>query len=502
MGSKKKLRRKQHQQENNIEKESTSKKLSKSLIFVSVVILIVAGISTWTICESNSNSIEKVEQNTSIQSRPLPKLIEETKSAFAKPADITTKTTLLISEKPNDPLNLARINLMCAKGLPLSENIDIDKCLDVLKKMAARVKSETARYLYKYKAAPKDYYNSEAYFRMLTLITVLQQDFKIKYNPELISINPTIEELKKPFTNDSRDVFLHGLLTGKHQGSCASMPVLYLIIGRMLGYPLKLVSSKAHLFLRWDDKYETINLEATGPGLSIRPDSYYRKFPFVITPEEEKYKYFLRSMSPEEELAVFLESRAGVCRAIGNMQEVLWLYKDILNLTPNHPYAKKYIAHLSSKGALDKAMESQQKRMTIQQQRLASIPVIKMYTQQYNLKFQEQLHLLNTDYLNQMSNKNAPKNYYSIYYSEISHCQRLHGMITTELQSWENQMIGGIGAPVTAEQIKMLLTKKTKVTPKFPEGYLERQKYKKYQRIRERSPNAKYRIARLEEEER
>jgi hypothetical protein len=101
-----------------------------------------------------------------------------------------------------------------------------------------------------------------------------------------------------------------------------------------------------------------------------------------------------------------------------------------------------------------------------------------------------------------MSNKNAPKNYYSIYYSEISHCQRLHGMITTELQSWENQMIGGIGAPVTAEQIKMLLTKKTKVTPKFPEGYLERQKYKKYQRIRERSPNAKYRIARLEEEER
>ena len=506
MGKKKKLRRKQRQQEKlsdkPIQTKSTFGKLNKALLLVPALIIVVLVVFFMNNGTSNSSVKKEIKASRDINSRPLPQVIDENKSAFAKPADIALETTLLITEKPNDPLNLARINLMCAKGLPNSKDIDIDKCLDILKKMAARVKSETARYLYKYKAAPKDYYNSEAYFRMLTLITVLQQDFGVKYNPDLIDLNITIDDLKKPFTKDSRDIFLHGLLQGKHQGTCASMPVLYLIVGRMLGYPLHLVSSKAHLFLRWDDRNETINLEATGEGLTIHPDSYYKRFPFAITPEEEKYKYFLQSMSPTEELAVFLENRAGVFRALGKMQEVKRLYERILEINPKHPYAKKYIANIGSLSSLQKVLKAQALETVIQKQRVASVKLIDNFTVQLNQKFTKQsLEDLREYQAKRVKQKLGPEAYL-IYQNEVAHKKKLNDKILYELSLWKNQLISGEGAPVTVKQIDTLLGKNVKRKPQLPEHYIERQRKLKYQRIKKHNPNYKQRIAFLDKQER
>ena len=47
-------------------------------------------------------------------------------------------------------------------------------------------------------------------------------------------------------------LFIHGIIDGPG-GTCASMPVLYVAVGRRLGYPLKLVEARGHLLLRWDD---------------------------------------------------------------------------------------------------------------------------------------------------------------------------------------------------------------------------------------------------------
>jgi hypothetical protein len=46
-------------------------------------------------------------------------------------------------------------------------------------------------------------------------------------------------------------LFLHGLTQGRG-GTCLSMPVAYVAVGRRLGYPLKLVTAKGHLFARWE----------------------------------------------------------------------------------------------------------------------------------------------------------------------------------------------------------------------------------------------------------
>lgn len=46
--------------------------------------------------------------------------------------------------------------------------------------------------------------------------------------------------------------------------------MLYVAIGRRLGYPLKLVECKGHLFVRWEDAKERFNIEGTSRGLHGR----------------------------------------------------------------------------------------------------------------------------------------------------------------------------------------------------------------------------------------
>ena len=85
-----------------------------------------------------------------------------------------------------------------------------------------------------------------------------------------------------PDFSDSRDLFIHGLVYGPG-GTCIRCPSLYAAVGRRLGYPLKLVESKGHLFVRWDDPNgERLNIEATGQGLSCPADEHYRTWPVAI----------------------------------------------------------------------------------------------------------------------------------------------------------------------------------------------------------------------------
>jgi hypothetical protein len=99
------------------------------------------------------------------------------------------------------------------------------------------------------------------------------------------------------------------------------MPVLYVAIGRKLGYPLNLVATKGHLFCRWQGNGERFNIEATAHGLSRFEDEYYRHWPLEISAEEEKANGYLLSLTPRQELAVFLSIRAMCLRDTGRLAE-------------------------------------------------------------------------------------------------------------------------------------------------------------------------------------
>lgn len=250
----------------------------------------------------------------------------------------TLTNLLLLPAHQLARVDIGRANLLCAEGLPGWELEDVDKGAAMLDTMARRVESETKRSFYKFQNDRKAFNDSEGYFRMLIMATVLQEDFGVRYNPERAQPSNVLPEPSEVFFADSRDVFLHGLTGDARTGTCSSMPVLYVAVGRRLGYPLKLVTTKAHLFLRWEDGRERFNTDGTSRGLSVDDDDYYRRWPFLVTAAEERRDGYLRSLTPPEEVAVFLSIRALTLRAAGRLKEAMFAQTQALRLVPNgHP---------------------------------------------------------------------------------------------------------------------------------------------------------------------
>lgn len=206
--------------------------------------------------------------------------------------------------------DIGRLNLLCSEGLP-GVYSDLDADLQTLDRWSAAVRQVTSEYMPRFEEHPEQFKSSEPYFRMLVLITVLQQDFRVGYNPERDSSAENPEPARDFFAN-SADLFIHGLLD-KSLGTCSSMPVLYVAVGRRLGYPLKLVPAKSHLFARWDaGDGNTLNIEGTNRGLACHDDDYYKRWPRPMSEADLASGQYLRSLTPAEELAVFMQIR-GIC---------------------------------------------------------------------------------------------------------------------------------------------------------------------------------------------
>jgi hypothetical protein len=267
--------------------------------------------------------------------------------------------------------DIASMDLLCAEGLPGAERLDVQDCLATLDRWADRVRSETQRHSYRYRTNPGEFENSEGYFRMLMMAVVLYEDFSVRYNPERISGTGRIDPDDR-FSANSRDLFLHGLLAAEHGddridspqigfgsspavqhsrvlpqsishsrplGTCSSMPVLYVAIGRRLGYPLKLVTTKAHLFIRWEGATERFNLEATGRGMNRYDDEHFKRWPFPVTEDEIRADGYLKSLAPAEELALFLSLRGHCLKEAGRTAEAAGAYAEATRFAPDaRPY--------------------------------------------------------------------------------------------------------------------------------------------------------------------
>ena len=81
-----------------------------------------------------------------------------------------------------------------------------------------------------------------------TFLGTLAKDFQVKYVTHKIP-SAAKAHIGDGFFADARDVFLHGLTGPERRGTCSSLPVLHVAVGRRLGYPLKLVTTKGHQFV-------------------------------------------------------------------------------------------------------------------------------------------------------------------------------------------------------------------------------------------------------------
>lgn len=227
-------------------------------------------------------------------------------------------------------VDIAEMNLLCAAGLPGSEGMDIDKCLAKLDQWAARVKEVTERHLYRltdprYKEHAEHFKHSEARFRAEWLMSTLQDDIGLHYHA---GFAPPDKPAQPPKT--SKEHFIHGLMDNDdpHKafgGNCVSLPVAYIAVGRRLGYPVKLVCSKEHTFCRWEGgdhpnaKWrDRFNFDGAGNGFSIDPDEFYLSWPRKSTPEQVELCDWLKSLTPWQELAIFVAHRGHVLAKVSN----------------------------------------------------------------------------------------------------------------------------------------------------------------------------------------
>lgn len=237
-------------------------------------------------------------------------------------------------------VDIADMNLLCATGLPGSEKLDISKCLARIGEWAERVRYWTDQSMWDFSQNPQNFKNSEAKFRVLILISVLQKEYGVHYNER--------GERNCNFTN-SKNVFIHGMIDDVNGGTCASMPVMYVAVGRRLGYPMKLVLAKTHIFARWEDPKtgEKFNIEGTNAQFADHPDSYYQNWPVRITNAELKQGWYLKPLNPAEELAVFLQNRAYCLFDNNRFREARTAFTESYRLAPQNPLGPAQIAGVS-----------------------------------------------------------------------------------------------------------------------------------------------------------
>jgi hypothetical protein len=312
---------------------------------IATIALIAVGISAWAV-------IRPIKKVTAVMTT-----VTSTKTSLPSLTELAAMTPQNL-----ESVDIALMNLRCAEGLRGSEGLDIPAALKVLDQYAEQVRSETTRNFHRYRDDPAEYDNSEAFYRLMILAVVLQEDFGVRYNPKWIA-SPQAIDPNDDFCASSQNLFIHSLTGPPMTGTCSSMPVLYVAVGRRLGYPLYLVTTKGHVFARWEDGRTRLNIEGTtARGLGSFEDDYYKTFPFKVTDAEIEAEHLLKSMTPNEELAEFVAARAECLIKMRRYADAVKAQRETVRLAPHIRHYRTNLAY-SEKRLRQFVMELQQRQI-------------------------------------------------------------------------------------------------------------------------------------------
>lgn len=143
--------------------------------------------------------------------------------------------------------DIAAVNLACARGLPNCDESAFPEYLALLDAIAEAVRRQTEKNFRLFKLKPKQFNNSEAVFRLYTMEHVFRVQFGIRYDSKVREIT---QDDKPWMSDDSSELFIHGVLSKKRTGTCSSLPIVSIAVGRRLGYPLKWMLVPNHTLYR------------------------------------------------------------------------------------------------------------------------------------------------------------------------------------------------------------------------------------------------------------
>jgi hypothetical protein len=279
----------------------------------------------------------------------------------------TLRELLQLGPEQLEKVDVALMNLLCAEGLRGSEELDIRKSLETLDAWARHVERETKRNQHLFDEHPERFKNSLAYYRMAILATVLVQDLHIQYNPERekqLENGHTLrsEKEEEQFFGDSRDVFIHGLLGAKPYGTCASLPFIYVAVGRRLGYPVTLATTASHFYVRYEEgEGKHLNVEATEHRAFLTPsdDEYRNPWELHVSEAEIVELGHLRPLSNKEILGHSLLTRSAVLRSMKQYDQQAEAWAKAARYLPDTPMWKRIAQDMEQ---MAKHQDDQQRR--------------------------------------------------------------------------------------------------------------------------------------------
>jgi len=197
-----------------------------------------------------------------------------------------------------DQVDIIRMNLVLAREL--GEKINISTYTQKVDKIAQHIKLNIEASEPFFEQNKEMFEGSREKWICVMIWQVLAEDFNIHYLKEKSEGLDHSQAWQK---------FVHGLLD-KQQGTCCTMPVLYLAIGQRLGYPIKGVETTTHMFCRWEGKEDSkFNIETTSDrGMTFPSDETIAQW--SKCPQEYIDRGLLKTMNSRQLLAHFLLLRS------------------------------------------------------------------------------------------------------------------------------------------------------------------------------------------------
>jgi hypothetical protein len=240
-------------------------------------------------------------------------------------------------------VDVARMNLLCSEGLVDEDKFDVEDNIRRIDDLAFEVASFTDSSTDLLEQFDDVLQGSEVLWRLYCLARGLILVGEIEYCLEEREL-----ETDADWTKADRHL-IHGLLGPTRHGTCASMPVLYVAVGRRLGYPLYLVHSPGHVFARWHgmnhpllEWRERRNAEFTSGFESYADEEYFespRKWSREIHEMErlrQPNPLYLRNLNSSEEFASCLVQRAHAFEALNGFENAMAAYGFAHKLAPHN----------------------------------------------------------------------------------------------------------------------------------------------------------------------
>ncbi|MBT3879715.1 MAG: tetratricopeptide repeat protein [Candidatus Scalindua sp.] len=139
-------------------------------------------------------------------------------------------------------------------------------------------------------------------------------------------------------TGNLEDLYLNKVID-RRKGNCVGLSILYLSIAERLGLPLFGVNVPEHIFVRYDDGKQKINIETGHKGMSL-PNTFYVKHSVEQFDEESvTHGCYLQNLDNKEVISNILLNRSKIRREDGDHRGALGDCKKSILLNPKNPAA-------------------------------------------------------------------------------------------------------------------------------------------------------------------